>query len=43
MKLVDECFKEMKLTMIRANVEEGRKSIMARFMNDLNHDITHIV
>jgi hypothetical protein len=33
----------MKLAMIRANVEEGRKAIMARFMNDLNHDIAHIV
>jgi hypothetical protein len=29
--------------MIQVNIEEDREAIMARFMNDLNHDITHIV
>jgi len=42
-KNVDECFKEMKIVMIRANVKEDKEAIMARFMNGLNHDITYIV
>jgi hypothetical protein len=42
-KSVDEYFKEMKLIMIRVNVEEDRKATMARFMNGINSDITHIV
>jgi hypothetical protein len=29
--------------MIRANVEEDRDFTMTRFMNDLNHDISHII
>jgi hypothetical protein len=29
--------------MIQANVEEDREAIMARFMNDLDHDTTHIM
>jgi hypothetical protein len=29
--------------MIRVNVEEDRKATMARFMNGINSDITHIV
>ena len=29
--------------MIRANVEKDREATMARIMNGLNHDITHIV
>jgi hypothetical protein len=33
----------MKLFMIRANVEEDREAIMARFINDINHDIVHIM
>jgi hypothetical protein len=33
----------MKLAMIQANVEEDMKATMARFMNDLDHAITHIV
>jgi len=33
----------MKLAMIRANVEKDREATIARFTNDLNYDITHIV
>jgi hypothetical protein len=33
----------MKLFMIRANVEEDREAIMARFINGINHDIVHIM
>jgi len=29
--------------MIQANVEKDNEAIMARFTNDLNHDIAHIV
>ena len=29
--------------MIQANVEKDREATMARIMNGLNHDITHIV
>jgi hypothetical protein len=29
--------------MIQANVEKDNEAIMARFTNDINHDITHIV
>jgi Uri superfamily endonuclease len=29
--------------MIEANVEKDNEAIMARFTNDINHDITHIV
>jgi len=29
--------------MIQVNIEEDREATMTRFMNDLNHDITHIV
>jgi hypothetical protein len=36
-------FKEMELAMIQVNVEEGRETTMARFMNDLKYDITYIV
>jgi hypothetical protein len=41
-KSVDEYFNKMELTMIRANIEEDKEATMARFMNSLNHDITHI-
>jgi len=33
----------MKISMIRANVEEDEEATMSRFMNDLNHDIAHIM
>jgi len=42
-KSIDKYFKEMKLIMILVNVEEDREVIMAKFMNGLNHDISHIV
>jgi hypothetical protein len=29
--------------MIQAYVKEDREATMARFMNDLNHDIAHIM
>jgi hypothetical protein len=40
---VDDYFKEMKLVVIRANIEEDMEATMARFMNCLDHDIAHIV
>ena len=40
---VDEYFKEMKITMIRACVIEDRKATMARFLNALNKDIANVV
>jgi len=40
---VDDYFKEMKLVVIRANIEEDMEVTMARFMNCLDHDITHIM
>ena len=40
---VDEYFKMMKLVVIQTDVEEDMEDIMARFMNGLNHDITHIM
>jgi predicted glycoside hydrolase/deacetylase ChbG (UPF0249 family) len=33
----------MKYDMIQANVEEEMKAIMTRFMNNLNHNIAHIM
>jgi len=42
-KIVDEYFKKMKLVIVRANTEEDKEATMARFMNDLNHDIAHVV
>jgi RNA-splicing ligase RtcB len=42
-KNVEEYFKEMKLAMIRANVEEDMDATMAIFMNGVNHDIAHII
>lgn len=42
-KSVDEYFKEMKLAMIRANIEEDKEATIARFMNGLNYDIAHII
>jgi hypothetical protein len=42
-KSVDKYFKEMEFAMILDNIEKDKKSTMARFMNDLNHDIAHIM
>jgi translation elongation factor EF-4 len=33
---VDDYYKEMKIPMIRANIEEDREATMARFLNRLN-------
>ena len=38
-KCVEDYFKEMETTMIRANVEEEREATMARFLNGLNFEI----
>ena len=40
---VDDYHKEMEIAMIRANVEEEREAIMARFLNGLNRDIANVV
>ena len=36
---VEDYFQEMEIAMIRANVEEEREAIMARFLNGLNQEI----
>ena len=40
---VDEYYKEMEMTMIRANVEEDREATMARFLNGLNREIANTI
>ena len=40
---MDEYFKEMEITMIRANVIEDMEANMTRFLNRLNRDITNVV
>ena len=40
---MDDYHKEMKIAMIRANVEEDRETTMARFLNGLNRDIANVV
>ena len=42
-KSVEEYFKEMEVTMIRAGKNEENEAIMARFLNGLNHDIRDVV
>jgi hypothetical protein len=42
-KSMDDYYKEMEITMIRANVEEDREATMARFFNGLNRDIANMV
>jgi hypothetical protein len=42
-KNVDEYFKKMKLVMIQSNIEEDMEATMARFINGLNHVISHIM
>ena len=42
-KSVDEYFKEMELSMIRANIDEDREATMARFLHGLNPEIADIV
>jgi hypothetical protein len=40
---VDEYFKEMEITMIRANVIKDREATMTRFLNGLNRNIANVV
>ena len=40
---VDDYYKEMEITLIRANIEEDRKATMARFLNGLSRDIANVV
>lgn len=40
---VEDYYKEMKILMIRANVEEDQEATMARFLNRLNKDIANVV
>ena len=40
---VEEYYKEMEVTMIRANVEEDREATMARFLFGLNREIANAV
>ena len=42
-KSVDDYYKEMEISLIRANIEETNKAIMARFFNGLNRDIQDVV
>ena len=42
MKSVEEYFKEMENSMMRANIEESAEQTMARFMNGLNYPIKRI-
>ena len=40
---MEDYYKEMKISMIRANVEEDREATMTQFLNDLNREITNMV
>ena len=40
---MDKYFKEMEITMIRANVIKDREATMTRFLNGLNRDIANVV
>ncbi|KAK1595955.1 hypothetical protein QYE76_059202 [Lolium multiflorum] len=42
-KTVEEFFKEMELTMMRANIQESEQQTIARFFNGLNYPIKRIV
>nr|XP_051184482.1 uncharacterized protein LOC127298681 isoform X1 [Lolium perenne]XP_051184490.1 uncharacterized protein LOC127298681 isoform X1 [Lolium perenne]XP_051184494.1 uncharacterized protein LOC127298681 isoform X1 [Lolium perenne]XP_051184500.1 uncharacterized protein LOC127298681 isoform X1 [Lolium perenne]XP_051184508.1 uncharacterized protein LOC127298681 isoform X1 [Lolium perenne]XP_051184515.1 uncharacterized protein LOC127298681 isoform X1 [Lolium perenne]XP_051184523.1 uncharacterized prot len=42
-KTVEEFFKEMELTMMRANIQESEEQTIARFFNGLNYPIKRIV
>ena len=42
-KSMEDYHKEMKIVMIKANIEEGRKATMMRFLNGMNKDIANIV
>jgi len=40
---VEEYFKEMEVTMIRAGMNEENEATMARILNGLNHDIRNVL
>jgi hypothetical protein len=40
---VEDYYKEMEITIIRADVEEDREATMARFLNGLNQEIANVV
>jgi hypothetical protein len=40
---VEDYHKEIKVAMIRANVEEDREATMARFLSGLNRDIANVI
>jgi hypothetical protein len=42
-KSVEEYHKELKMAMIRANVNKDEEVTMSRFLNALNRDITNVV
>ena len=42
-KSVDDYYKEMEISLIRANIEETNEAAMARFLNGLNRHIQDIV
>ena len=42
-RTVEEFYKEMELTMMRANIQESEKQTIARYFNGHNHPIKRIV
>jgi hypothetical protein len=40
---MEDYHKEMKVAMIRVNVEEDREATMARFLSGLNRDIANVI
>ena len=42
-KSMDEYFKEIKITMIRANIIKDKEAMMARFLNGLTKEIANVV
>ena len=40
---VEEYYKEMEMTLVRINIEEGTEDTMACFLSDLNPDIRDVV
>lgn len=42
-KSLDEYYKEIEVSMIRANIEEDLEATMARFMSGLNQEIANVV
>jgi len=42
-KCVEDYYKEMEMTMVRADVNEDREATVAQFLNGLNKEIAHVV